>query len=571
MVGFMYARLISICNLILFVVISGICAAEWPAFRGNMQRTGSYPEHVGFPGAQPDWTSSLGCAIVSSPSVQDNTLFVGGRDSCFYAIDTRSGKVLWKKKTGGWVDSSPLLFGDTISAGSRDGNVYLLDRNGRELKRLAAGLQLSSPARTIDGQVVTGMGPPLDGFSGFATNTAGLAKASDIWSLPFTQMSYSSPAVFGQACVIGANDGNLYMIDTHAKKIVWRFPTGGGVYLSTPAIDKEQARVYFAPGNYDRNVYALDLLTGAVVWASEGAQQYSLSKRLADDGAQAFPMLELMRMSPVNRRNTLAMLRNSGIEATGLGKKLADREANGWSPLGDMKTSSVAVGPDLVYVVQKAVGVEYRQDNGNLSIENKPMFTLLALNKRDGKEVWRFSELRNCITLGYSSSPVVTPTSVIVGWGEGAIHMLAKETGERLWSDTLDGDIIASPAIADGTLYIATMAGTVYSYRLSQTQTALDFKRSTYCYPNPARKGVSHIQVYVARDAALDMTIFNMAERPVMHINERLQGDSADHDGRFTYDWDLKNVANGIYFTRIVVKYNDGGTDKKVLKIAVLK
>jgi hypothetical protein len=72
--------------------------------------------------------------------------------------------------------------------------------------------------------------------------------------------------------------------------------------------------------------------------------------------------------------------------------------------------------------------------------------------------------------------------------------------------------------------------------------------------------------VYVAKDAALDMTVYNIAERPILRETKRLSADE-----KYTFDWNLGNVANGIYFARIVVKYNDGGTEKKVLKIAVLK
>jgi hypothetical protein len=57
-----------------------------------------------------------------------------------------------------------------------------------------------------------------------------------------------------------------------------------------------------------------------------------------------------------------------------------------------------------------------------------------------------------------------------------------------------------------------------------------------------------------------------MAEKPVFRLNTALR-----EGEKFRHEWKLDKVANGIYFARIVVKYNNGGTDKKVLKIAVLK
>jgi hypothetical protein len=39
----------------------------------------------------------------------------------------------------------------------------------------------------------------------------------------------------------------------------------------------------------------------------------------------------------------------------------------------------------------------------------------------------------------------------------------------------------------------------------------------------------------------------------------------------YVYDWDLKNVANGAYIAKVVMKYASGKTQTKFLKIAVLR
>jgi outer membrane protein assembly factor BamB len=558
--------MIRLLPVVLFSAIISF-AADWPTFRGNMQRTGYYSEPAGIPKKKPLWVANIGSALVSSPAVADNTLYIGGRDSCLYAIEAGTGKVLWKKETEGWVDSSPLLNDGKIFVGSRDGTIYAFDPNGNESLQMEAGLQLSSPAMMSNGMVITGMGPPYNGLSVFRPEKSmGMSKTIPEWSITFDQMSYSSPAVLGQAVVLGASDSKLYMIDAGAGAIRWSLKTEGGVYLSSPAIDKETARVYFAPGNSDRNIYAVDLLTGKTLWKNEGAPNKSLNKKLSEAAIPPETMMELLRFKPEYRQKIISQLLKKTGRQSGLAKKASGNALDSWIPLGDMKTSSVAIAPDMVYVIQKALGLQERQISGVNDQVYMPKFTLLALDKDSGQEVWRFSEMRSCIKLGYCSSPVVTKQSVIFGWGEGMVYALDRKTGALQWSDTLAGDIISSPAIANGNLYVATMEGNLYCYNLSGTSAGLDFQRSTYCYPNPARKGVSHIQVYVQREAALDMTVYNITERPVFRETRRLSADD-----KFTYNWDLKNVANGVYFARIVVKYNDGGTDKKVLKIAVLK
>jgi hypothetical protein len=211
-----------------------------------------------------------------------------------------------------------------------------------------------------------------------------------------------------------------------------------------------------------------------------------------------------------------------------------------------------------VYVVTKELGYP------------DPYFTLVAVDKSTGNGRWSFGEERSCIKLGYCSSPVTTGKAVFAGWGEGRVYALLATTGQKVWADSLNGDVIASPAIAGTGLYFATMNGYVYSYLLGgMTLPGADFQTSTYCYPNPARD-VSTIQVFVAKQARLELSIFNLDQKPVFQARADLPAMLPD-DPKYTYKWDLKHVANGVYFAVVKVKYADGAGEKKVLKVAVLK
>lgn len=544
--------------LILLPVTSSLFSTDWPTFRGNLQRTGYFPEISGCPKNKPAWITSLGCQIVSSPSVVGNTVYIGARDKCVYALERSTGKIKWKRETGGWVDSSPLIYKGKVFVGSRDGMVYILDKEtGEDLSYFNGGLQLSSPGVLPNGTIVSGVGPPLRGISGYRSKLTTISKIDPKWSVPFPQMSYSSPSIYGQMAIIGASDSKLYGIDTHAEKIMWSLETGGGVYLSTPAID--ETTVYFAPGNYDRMIYAVNLMDGSLIWRSAGNEPYSFSKTRNREVIHPTQFIQLLRLSPKHRRQAIERLKSQGIQVPEVLEKNSKRRKNipaspnDFYPYGGMKTSSVAVGPKNVYVIQKELGYP------------KPRFSLLALDKKTGDQAWRFSELRNSIKLGYCSSPVVTKHFVYFGWGEGVLYALDADKGDAPWSDTLIGDIISSPAVSGLNLFVATMGGYVYCYELTETPPGIDFKRSTYCYPNPARGGVSHIQVYVNQQADMTMVIYNVAEKPVFRVKDRLRAGE-----KSPYDWNLRNVANGVYFALIEVKYDNGKKDKKILKIAVL-
>lgn len=541
-------------SLITLIFALSSFPADWQMFRGNSQRNGYYPEPVGFPkGEDCTWKKSFGYPIVSSPSVVDNTLYIGTRDSCIYALDALSGEILWKEKTGGWVDSSPLIWEDMVIVGSSDGNIYILDnQTGETLSLLAAGFQFSSPAVLSDGTVITGMGPPFKQFSAYGPTNPKWDKTRAAWSVNFLQMSYSSPAVYKNMITIGAGDGRLYGISASKKDTAWYLQTGGGVDLSTPALDDKT--VYFAPGNYDKCVYAVELIKGKLLWASRGDSRSSLEKTGRSNTIHPMQFIKLLRLSPEYRSTIINRLRARGIHVPSvLERSRTTGSAKNFYPYGGMKTSSVAVGEENVYVVQKELGYP------------KPRFTLLALDKDNGKEKWRFSELRNCIKLGYCSSPVVTSHMIFFGWGEGKFYAFETKTGKKIWEDTLSGDIISSPAIADGNLYISTINGNIYCYSLTETAPGESFRRSTYCFPNPARSGVSNIQVYVDKKATLTIVVYNVNEKPVFRVKRSLAADE-----KFVYKWNLSNVANGVYLAVVTVEYEDGNKDKKILKIAVL-
>jgi hypothetical protein len=113
---------------------------------------------------------------------------------------------------------------------------------------------------------------------------------------------------------------------------------------------------------------------------------------------------------------------------------------------------------------------------------------------------------------------------------------------------------------------MATVNGYLYAFNLTSTAPGFDFQTSTYCYPNPARGNVSHIQVFVARAATMKMTIFNAAEKPVVKVTRAFFAGE-----KYAVDWDLLRVANGVYFALIKVKYTDGTSESKLLKVAVLR
>ena len=98
--------------------------------------------------------------------------------------------------------------------------------------------------------------------SGYWTDWAGTL----LWSYETSDDVFSSPAVSGGVVYVGSRDNGLYALDASTGDLLWRYETGGNVYLeSSPAVSGGVVYV----GSRDNRLYALDASTGDLLWRYE--------------------------------------------------------------------------------------------------------------------------------------------------------------------------------------------------------------------------------------------------------------------------------------------------------------
>jgi len=85
-----------------------------------------------------------------------------------------------------------------------------------------------------------------------------------------------------------------------------------------------------------------------------------------------------------------------------------------------------------------------------------------------------------------------------------------------------------------------------------------------YNYPNPARGGSTTIRYYLGWAAQVKIKIFNIAGDLVAELPAT--GNPYENE----VEWNLVNIAGGIYFCQLEVK-SSGEREVKVIKIAVVK
>ncbi len=79
---------------------------------------------------------------------------------------------------------------------------------------------------------------------------------------------------------------------------------------------------------------------------------------------------------------------------------------------------------------------------------------VIAMRQSDGETVWTFP-------VASESSPLVAGGRVYFGGWDHKMYALDLETGKRVWSTLLDGEINSSAAYANGTIYIGDNSGTL--------------------------------------------------------------------------------------------------------------
>jgi outer membrane protein assembly factor BamB len=98
---------------------------DWPTYRHDAKRSAYTTSRVS-PDVKSQWKIKLGGKL-SSPVVAGDRVYVAQENAhAVYAIDAKTGDVLWRFTAGGRVDSPPTIYQGRVLFGSADGYVYSL-------------------------------------------------------------------------------------------------------------------------------------------------------------------------------------------------------------------------------------------------------------------------------------------------------------------------------------------------------------------------------------------------------------------------------------------------------------
>jgi outer membrane protein assembly factor BamB len=192
--------------------------------------------------------------IPGSVGYHDGTVYVGSRNGNLYAVDSRTGKEVWRFRTSGPVAAQPLVHRGMVLFGSWDHSFYCLDLKGRLKWRFRCGHEAG--AATVSGDTVY--------FGSFDCNIYALSLGGKLrWKYTAKTPIYSTykPVISGGMLYFGLKDNCIYSIDSSTGKEIWRFATKDMVSM----IPLVHGGVLYA-GSCDGNMYALDAGTGKEIW-----------------------------------------------------------------------------------------------------------------------------------------------------------------------------------------------------------------------------------------------------------------------------------------------------------------
>ncbi len=234
---------------------------------------------------QERWKFETEGMIYSNPTVADGLVYVGSIDHHLYAIDSQTGREMWKFETGGPVVSSPTIANGIVYFGSgcsvficiglsdsdKDRHLYALDsQTGRELWKFETGGGVK--AAILNNVVYFGSGDK--NFYALDSQTG-----QEHWRFETGGPIISIPAIADGIIYFGSNDGHLYALDSQTGQQKWKSEALISILeVYSPFVS--DGLVYI--GGKGTRLYALTAETGQVQWQFDNGDMIQISSLFSD-------------------------------------------------------------------------------------------------------------------------------------------------------------------------------------------------------------------------------------------------------------------------------------------------
>jgi outer membrane protein assembly factor BamB len=485
------ARIALCCALL--IGVTGAFATDWPRFRGpngvGVNETTGLPTEFG-PAKNLIWRTPLPNGY-SSPILVGDRIYLTGYEGerrvtkqgyvvhdheklLTFALDRATGRILWRRE-------APLERTETIDARNSPASPTPVS-DGKNLFVFFGDYGLVSYG--LDGNERWHV--PLGPF----TNVYGVGVSpvlvDDKIILVIDQSGGSYIAAFGQ------NDGKQRWEVSRPEALSGH---------STPSImrDANGKALIVAPASFRMDVYSAD--TGEIVWFMHGLASEMKSVPIIDGdtiyingyntpendpGRQVAvaPFEEVLKKFDANHDGKIS-IDESPDQRTKTYFPYIDLNGDGYMDAAEWKIYAASMAAENSLMAIKAQGkgdmtqtaVKWKYGRAIPQLPSLVLYrdvlymlndsgVLTTLNPATG-DVFKQARLRG-VSDKYFASPVAADGKVYIAGNSGVVSVLrAGGDQEVLAANKLDEDIIATPAIADGRIYVRTVAA-LYCFGVSE-------------------------------------------------------------------------------------------------------
>ncbi|MBV8806686.1 MAG: PQQ-binding-like beta-propeller repeat protein [Sinobacteraceae bacterium] len=493
-----------------FLVLSlPAVAGDWPMFGQNISNTSSTHEsrisRENVASLKPRWIATLGGGVSARAAVVDGVAYVPDWGGNISAIDMRTGQTRWTHPltyyglaAGTFARTSPAVAHGLVYIGTQ----YNIGINfNPSAPPIATGWMLALNART--GEKVWMVQPDASGALPVIT-----ASPTVFWNMLFVGMTSneeSAAIVNSYPCCSGR--GSVVALDAFTGKKIWQTYTvpkgysGANVWGSSPIVDPSRLTVYvttgnnysvptdpaytsciaaggtelscLSPDNHVDSILALNLLTGAIRWATQvtdwnqaGVTPGSdINNGGCDFGGTNCPTGQVgPDWDFASGPNEITYRGKHGLTTIiGAGQKSGlytavdpDTGAIVWqtqvgpgSIMGGMEWGSASDGTRIYVAIGNPFGIPYAAGNAG---------SWAALDPATGKILWQVPDPNGSNVLGVDMGPVTVANGVLYAPSMSPVptaptmFALDASTGATLWSYAAGSSVLAGATVAEGTV-----------------------------------------------------------------------------------------------------------------------
>lgn len=275
------------------------------------------------------------------PAVTAGQVFAAARNGLLVAIDSESGRLLWRKKTGLAVTAGPAAGYGMVVTGTGKGELVAHDAltgEQRWLVQLGAAVQ-AVPALTADGVVVLSS----DGTVHMLDRSNGQSRWTYSTSVPPLSLRGSAgPVVMGNHVMVPTAAGKLISLDAESGIVEWdvRVASNTGRSELERMVDIQGELLLEGDGNlysvgFQSQLAALDVQEGRRRWQFDVSSVYGMAAGLGNvyvvDTGSTVIALDAVSGKPVWRQPELAW--RGLINPVVLGPVLVTGDADGYAHL----------------------------------------------------------------------------------------------------------------------------------------------------------------------------------------------------------------------------------------------